>query len=76
MLVGDDDDRCARRVTVDADPVDWLSEVVAVLSGRASYELHERGSRVDIYWRHDWRIKQRDERAHKAVHLEHKCERG
>jgi hypothetical protein len=67
VLVGDDDDRCATRVRVDATPVDRLTEAIALLAGAYSAELIGH----DLHRRDDFRT-QSNRHPH-PIHLEHRC---
>lgn len=67
LLVGPDHDTCSMTARVDPDPVDQLTEVAALLTGRASYDL----VRGDLHYRYP-------EHHHSAsrpypVLLEHRC---
>lgn len=67
---GLDDDRCALRVTCDMLPVGHLGEAVALLQGRATFNLWADSARCEIQRRSRWHIS-----APKGtpVIVEHKC---
>lgn len=71
VLVGLDADRCAGEARVDTAPVTAVGEVVALLTGRATYLLRTAG-RTEIDHRSRWHI--RGANADQATVLaEHRC---
>jgi hypothetical protein len=68
---GDDDDRCSLVAVVDAEPVSALVEVIALLKGRASYDLTARAGAVQLQHRD---IEQVRAIARYPIHLSHQCE--
>lgn len=72
VLVGDDDDRTPLRVTVDAEPVSRLLEVVALVEGRASYDLLPSAGGGDLWHRYPHHTMSAEEPRY-PIHLEHRC---
>lgn len=48
VLTGLDDDACAAPATVDPTPLDTTGEALALLAGRATYDLTRRGDRYEL----------------------------
>ena len=55
-MVGLDADRCAGVATVDADELDVVAELVALMAGRETYTLAKDGDRLVLDFRDQWRI--------------------
>lgn len=72
VLVGDDDDHVAVRVTVDAEPVDRLAEAVGLAEGRASYDLLPSPGGGDL-WHRDRHHQLSSAPPRYPIHLEHRC---
>jgi hypothetical protein len=76
VLVGVDADTAGVPVTVDRQPVDRVGEVLAIISGRRTYELCRTGSgqrsRRVLEPRPPSRIRDDALRLH-TVHAEHRC---
>lgn len=71
VVRGLDDDRCALPTTCDPQPVDELGELLALATGRGTYDLRRSAGRYQIDRRHQWRISGR--RNDIPVLAEHKC---
>ncbi len=78
-LRGDDHDRCAMTVTVDAEPVDRAGEAVAVLCGLSTYSLWPtagkaaRPNTFELNHREPWHYCSPVQKY--PVHVQHRCER-
>jgi hypothetical protein len=70
VLVGDDDDRCAVRVAVDAEPVSHVVEVVELLRGAHSYNVIARAGQLVISHRDIEAVRIA---ARHPIHLRHQC---
>lgn len=63
------------RVTIDADPVSHVVEIVELQLGRASFDLDVRGALHVIWHRDPYRIASLDARNHTRIHIEHVCDK-
>lgn len=78
-LQGDDDDRCARIVTVDAEPLHSVDEMLHILNGRRTYDLVKATGKTakpgayELHARYDWHYT--SQRVWGTTHVEHQCER-
>lgn len=81
VLRGDDGDMCALTVTVDVEPIDRVGEMLAVLSGRSTYELTRQTGKTarpgafELWWRYEEQIHAERDPAG-TLHVEHRCTRG
>lgn len=74
VLIGDDADSVAYRVTVDAEPVDRVHEAAAVAAGRSSYDLLPGSAGAgDLYHREPHHYLSRAQPRF-PIHLQHRCE--
>lgn len=71
VLVGDDADTVAVRVTVDAEPITRLVEAVAVLRGLATYDAAQGGAGVELWHRYPHHLESPHTRY--PIHPEHRC---
>lgn len=73
VLAGFDEDRCALAVVVDPAPLTALSEALALLDGRRSYELKRLNQGLALWYR-DWHdISARPASDANIVMTDHKC---
>ncbi|HET8581753.1 MAG TPA: hypothetical protein VFL65_00765 [Jatrophihabitans sp.] len=77
-LAGDDHDRVARHIRVDADPVDPVGEMLAILDGLATVDLvraaGKGGAAFHLHYREPWHVHS-DRPARYTIHTEHRCTR-
>lgn len=69
-LVGPDHDTCATTARVDPNPVNHIHEVIALLTGHASFDL----IKGELHHRDHEHIHNTNQ-PH-PIHLEHRCEKG
>ncbi len=72
VWTGDDDDRCAARVSVEVEPVTRIEEVIAILRERSSFDLVRVAGGYAIYYRNPENL--RTITPH-SIHLLHVCPR-
>jgi hypothetical protein len=73
VLVGFDEDVCARAVVADPHPLSELGEALALIEGRRSYRLAKRGEGMALWYRNRWMIQGEGASDTVWVLTDHKC---
>jgi hypothetical protein len=73
VIVGFDEDACARAVVVDPHPLSELGEALALIEGRRSYLLAVQGEGMALWVRDQWQIAGTGASDKVWVFTDHKC---